>query len=522
MNRSIVRTSQVTGLAISSSSTWSKGMAISDTSYSRLLRRIWIGNIGRNGRNNAAPAMLNILPKFELDPISTYFDTFRTVRRPCATASCTTDRSCSNRIRSAAARATSAAPSTEIPTSAACNAGASLMPSPMNPTTWPSRLRASRTRCFCCGLTRQNRFTFGSCPSKASSDRCDSASPVSTPVTGTPISAKTWRATISLSPVSTFTPTPAAAKAWIVAPALAFGGSRNTANPANTMPDSSAIAAVAWSGATFRRATPSARNPCAPNPSRVAEKAARAAGSSLRSTPPESSYSSDNRKMSSGAPLAIRRRVPACSARTETRRRSKSKGTSSILVQPVMSKGRAVRMAASSGLFIPLSNWLLIKAWAKTPGLSTPCPSIARTMAIFASVSVPVLSVHSISMAPRSWTADSRFTMTLRLARSMAERARVTVTIIGNSSGVRPTARARANISDSSTGRWKPMFTTSTNRTIRSVSRMISMPKRRTPRTKAVAGGFSARLVARCPNAVRAPVRQMTMVAVPLTTDVPA
>ena len=74
------------------------------------------------------------------------------------------DRSCSSRIRSAAARATSAAPSTEIPTSAACSAGASLMPSPMKPTTWPRRFSASRTRSFCCGLTRQNRLVPGQLP----------------------------------------------------------------------------------------------------------------------------------------------------------------------------------------------------------------------------------------------------------------------------------------------------------------------------------------------------------------------
>ena len=164
--------------------------------------------------------------------------------RPWTTASRTTERSCSSRIRSAAARATSAAPSTEIPTSAACNAGASLMPSPMKPTTWPSRFSASRIRCFCCGLTRQNRLTRGNCPISASSMSCVSASPVSTPVTGTPISAKTWRATSSLSPVSTLTEIPAAAIAWIVAPALAFGGSRKTAKPEKTRSLSSAIAAV--------------------------------------------------------------------------------------------------------------------------------------------------------------------------------------------------------------------------------------------------------------------------------------
>ena len=136
--------------------------------------------------------------------------------------------------------------------------------------------------------------------------------------------------------------------------------------------------------------------------------------------------------------------------------------------------------------------------------LSAPRPSIARTSLIVASVSVPVLSVHSTSMAPRSWIADRRFTITLRLASSIADRASVTVTIIGSSSGVSPTASASANISDSSTGRWNEMFTTRTNSTINTVRRMISMPNRRMPTAKAVAGGFSARLVARWPSAVSA------------------
>ena len=47
----------------------------------------------------------------------------------------------------------------------------------------------------------------------------------------------------------------------------------------------------------------------------------------------------DSRRRSSGAPLTIRRRLASCSTRTETRRRSKSNGTSSIFFQPVMSNG---------------------------------------------------------------------------------------------------------------------------------------------------------------------------------------
>jgi hypothetical protein len=58
------------------------------------------------------------------------------------------------------------------------------------------------------------------------------------------ISAKTWRVTRSLSPVSTFTEIPAAAMAWIVALALAFGGSRETAKPEKPSALSSVTVAV--------------------------------------------------------------------------------------------------------------------------------------------------------------------------------------------------------------------------------------------------------------------------------------
>src|SRR6185437_15723691 len=61
--------------------------------------------MGRNGRNRAAPAMLNMLPKLELLPIRMYFVTFCTVARPWTIASCTTESSCCNRIRSAICRA---------------------------------------------------------------------------------------------------------------------------------------------------------------------------------------------------------------------------------------------------------------------------------------------------------------------------------------------------------------------------------------------------------------------------------
>ena len=57
-----------------------------------------------------------------------------------------------------------------------------------------------------------------------------------------------------------------------------------------------------------------------------------------------------------------------------------------------------------------------------------------------------------------------------------APRASVTDTIIGNNSGVRPTASAMAKRKLSSSGRWDNVFTSRTNRTSSMVSRTIRMP----------------------------------------------
>ncbi len=74
--------------------------------------------------------------------------------RPSRMPPCSTRRPGSSRMMSAASRATSTAPATEMPTSAACSDGASLMPSPRKPTTWPRRLSARMMRFFCAGETR--------------------------------------------------------------------------------------------------------------------------------------------------------------------------------------------------------------------------------------------------------------------------------------------------------------------------------------------------------------------------------
>ena len=78
------------------------------------------------------PAMLNMLPKFELVPIITYFMMLPNVRRPSSTPRCSTPEVLIEQDQvGGLACATSTAPATEMPTSAACSDGASLMPSPM-------------------------------------------------------------------------------------------------------------------------------------------------------------------------------------------------------------------------------------------------------------------------------------------------------------------------------------------------------------------------------------------------------
>jgi len=89
----------------------------------------------RKGTKALAPSTLNIFPKFELVPMTMYFMMLAKHRRPSTIPSFSTDRSFSRRMIFAASLATSTPFITEIPTSAVCNDGASLMPSPMYPTT---------------------------------------------------------------------------------------------------------------------------------------------------------------------------------------------------------------------------------------------------------------------------------------------------------------------------------------------------------------------------------------------------
>ena len=101
------------------------------------------------------------------------------MRRPSATPSASTSRSFSSRTTSAASLATSVAESTEMPTSAACRASASLTPSPRKATSPPARRWARTMRAFCSGLTRAKTVVVGRSPRRA---RCRRAASRSVPV----------------------------------------------------------------------------------------------------------------------------------------------------------------------------------------------------------------------------------------------------------------------------------------------------------------------------------------------------
>ena len=123
---------------------------------------------------------------------------------------------------------------------------------------------------------------------------------------------------------------------------------------------------------------------------------------------------------------------------------------------------------------------------ASTSSDSSPQTSTWRARKILSWVSVPVLSVHSTSMAPKFWIASSRLTMTLRRDITTAPRASVEVTIIGSISGVSPTAMDSANSSASSQSPLVEPLMNSTSGAITNMKRISSQLTRLTPDWKAV------------------------------------
>jgi hypothetical protein len=102
------------------------------------------GSIGKKGRINVAPAIENMFPKLELIAIMMNFMMLPKARRGDPALEDAEVVSQQDDVGGVFGNVT--APSTEIPTSPVCSDGASLMPSPRKPTTWPRCFRPRMTR----------------------------------------------------------------------------------------------------------------------------------------------------------------------------------------------------------------------------------------------------------------------------------------------------------------------------------------------------------------------------------------
>src|SRR5262249_9142553 len=96
-----------------------------------------------------------------------------------------------------------------------------------------------------------------------------------------------------------------------------------------------------------------------------------------------------------------------------------------------------------------------------------------------------------------------------------------TDTIIGNISGVRPTATASEKKNASFQSCFVNALITNTSGTITAIKRIINHVKRRTPRSNAVSICGPQRLLATLPKYVCAPVDKITAIADPLSMLVP-
>ena len=134
---------------------------------------------------------------------------------------------------------------------------------------------------------------------------------------------------------------------------------------------------------------------------------------------------------------------------------------------------------------------------------------------------VPVLSVHSTVMAPKSSMASRRLTMTFSAAIRRAPADRLTLTMAGSSCGVRPTASASENSSESTSGRCRTRLTTKMAVTTTTIARTSSTPNWVMPRSNPVLSRRSASRADTAPNWVARPVLATMASPAPLTTWVP-
>mmetsp|Transcript_49179 Transcript_49179/g.87797 ORF Transcript_49179/g.87797 Transcript_49179/m.87797 type:complete len:239 (-) Transcript_49179:313-1029(-) len=226
MKRPMSSTSQRLGAAVYSGSMVSMGMVVWDKSYNRFCSSSCSGCMGRNGRKMLAPTTLNTFPKFELTAILMYLMMLPKVKRPWCTPRSRTMRSFSRSRTSADSFAMSVAVSTEIPTSACFRAGASLTPSPRNPTVCPCLCKAVTIRDLWNGASLAKTVVSATMLANSSSVMASMSGPTTMLLTGRPMSLHTFWVMMLLSPVSTFTSTPLSRSAAIASIVSSFGGSR--------------------------------------------------------------------------------------------------------------------------------------------------------------------------------------------------------------------------------------------------------------------------------------------------------
>ena len=137
-------------------------------------------------------------------------------------------------------------------------------------------------------------------------------------------------------------------------------------------------------------------------------------------------------------------------------------------------------------------------------------------------VSVPVLSLHRMSMLPKFWMAGRCLTMTCSRAMRSAPCVSVTEVIIGRNSGVSPTPSATANSSDSNASCLRAMLTSRMNSTSddgRAQDQQAEPPQ--AALELAFPARASASRAAMSPNMRLRAGGHGDRRAVPLTTDVP-
>ena len=244
---------------------------------------------------------------------------------------------------------------------------------------------------------------------------------------------------------------PSAASRAAAAAASGFGGSRKTRKPAQLQ-----VVLVGGGRRRCRRARAGGDgdDPVAGGELGVQRGRARAAGTSAQRARTASGRAlGDQRRGRRRGPDEHRR---PCAGRG---RRAAGRAACSRPAARWPSAAGESHSAASSGL--PPTAAAVVdgrpRCTAAQPQHRRRGPAVAgraaRMKLIRPSVSVPVLSVNSTSMSPRSSMHTSRLTSTLRRASRRDPVARLVDTTAGSSCGVMPTAMARENSSASRSGR---------------------------------------------------------------------